>query len=160
MLISDWSSDVCSSDLVGTDLEDHRLHPGHVQLQVARLAVFTVLVGGVGCQRQQEQGAEDQGLFAHGSFLGGFVRRRRPAAGPPPGGAVAQSASSRLRRSWIAPKIINAPTTAPIQICGVARLASWPAGDRLAMISCMPCSPVPWRSEEHTSELQSLMRIS
>src|SRR3546814_14711097 len=104
----------------------------------------SVLVGGGGCQRQQEQGAEDQGLFAHGSFLGGFVRRRRPAAGPPPGGAVAQSASSRLRRSWIAPKIIHAPTTATIQLCGVARLASWPAGDRLAMLSCMPCSPVPW----------------
>src|SRR3546814_17617900 len=104
MRISDWSSDVCSSDL------------GHVQLQAARLAVFTVLVGGVGCQRQQEQGAEDQGLFAHGSFLGGFVRRRRPAAGPPPGGAVAQSASSRLRPRWLAPRLLNATTPPPIQI--------------------------------------------
>src|SRR3546814_10426120 len=36
----------------------------------------------------------------------------------------------------------------------------WGSGDREKTKYCADCSRRPWRSEEHTSELQSLMRIS
>src|SRR3546814_7045679 len=48
--------------------------------------------------------------------------------------------------------------TSTIDSSGTVR----PSGERTMKVamSAMPTSPPSWRSEEHTSELQSLMRIS
>src|SRR3546814_5317178 len=105
MRISDWSSDVCSSDLLGQHRPD---------LRVAE--------------------AEPRRLRAHTRHSAG------DAPGPP--------GSVRLR----APAAdVQGPAPDPVRrpALGAGQAGPAAAGDRKAH-----------RSEEHTSELQSLMRIS
>src|SRR3546814_10855891 len=105
MRISDWSSDVCSSDLAWTDdrIPDGQRRHGRAVGPGARR-----ICGEGGCRRRKTA----------------TVARRRGEPGPPADGrrveAVVRSPSLRLRRR-------------PLR---------------------------QTRSEEHTSELQSLMRIS
>src|SRR3546814_1882157 len=107
MRISDWSSDVCSSDLVR---------------RVARGAL----------PGPQGEGAE--------------ACARHPRGWPLPGGVrPAKAWQRRLRR----------PAVAPLQAGGAPpRLEPRPAAARRHPVRAAE------RSEEHTSELQSLMRIS
>src|SRR3546814_2942617 len=117
MRISDWSSDVCSSDLVHGLARDPHLaaRPGP--------AGPGPDVGGAG-----------RAAARH--------RRCRRAFGDFAGGAVRTCAARRCSR----PAVANAITT--------ARTGATGSAGRLRHLQC-PC-----RSEEHTSELQSLMRIS
>src|SRR3546814_4869426 len=113
MRISDWSSDVCSSDLLGAAATRRR-----------------PVVSGSGAQRRNLRP----------------VRRQAPPARLQ--GGMETDAGLRLRRA-------DDPQT-PVP----CRQTRWPA-DRLAVTDARQGpDPVPHRSEEHTSELQSLMRIS
>src|SRR3546814_4130405 len=105
MRISDWSSDVCSSDLLDVDFVEYRLGRGRIGASFGH--------DGKGESGGQDAGIQDEQLV---DFHG-----MSPLAGARTVGRY------RSRRS-------------------VAR-------DR---IGCW----TPRRSEEHTSELQSLMRIS
>src|SRR3546814_2939020 len=126
MRISDWSSDVCSSDL---EVDQRRLlaaqrrallRQGHLRhVRRLRRLVATDL-------QADDEGALQQQLRER--FLGRFVddlRRRRQhvlSAGQP--GRVLARGLARLHRAELRPELLRP------------------------------------RSEEHTSELQSLMRIS
>src|SRR3546814_3959568 len=98
MRISDWSSDVCSSDLL-------------CSLPAARSTDTVLSVAGTICE-------------ATARFQTSSYRRR----------------SSSLRKR---------ATCAGVRSAEVGRTASWAS-----------CAFLDLRSEEHTSELQSLMRIS
>src|SRR3546814_5930372 len=115
MRISDWSSDVCSSDLVGT----------------------------------QRTGGESAWCD---SALSRRARRATGSAGAlrtRPCGSLGTVCAAPARQPW---------TCGPL----------WPAGPRPASLGNRRTKPAPvdrrrrtdrgWRSEEHTSELQSLMR--
>src|SRR3546814_2358918 len=112
MRISDWSSDVCSSDLGPRRRRSRRRHGSG---QVARR------------------------LVAHGgeAHAGGGVRLRRVDR------RRHLSLGLRLRSHADSPFLPSASSADPSALTVVQ-------GER----------PVPKRSEEHTSELQSLMRIS
>src|SRR3546814_5321023 len=122
MRISDWSSDVCSSDLMTPaapiDLSRHlrreMIARGHLDLAV-RIAVPILMV------HFREKGARQAGVAIAVFHRGIEVER---AADAQCGGLIAQAVEA---------------------VEGVE-----PTGD----------SHIPSRSEEHTSELQSLMRIS
>src|SRR3546814_3594475 len=104
MRISDWSSDVCSSDLVGAKRLDDRRPDQPLDIG-ARRVVGTQLGPLLGVERALQKRAEDGGLDLRPAMLG------------------------RLNQH--------------LQLLRVER-------DRSTI----------FRSEEHTSELQSLMRIS
>src|SRR3546814_1803445 len=108
MRISDWSSDVCSSDLL---VAVHELRPAGVRVERAVFLLDLVLVGDA----------------FDGRLAGRRVDDQRLACGRA-GGVGGRS----LRRG-----------------CGWIRLRVGNRGGGVFM-----------RSEEHTSELQSLMRIS
>src|SRR3546814_9176565 len=112
--ISDWSSDVCSSDL-GID-------------RLVRLAA----------QRLQRRRHDVVGQA--GQHLLGFGHRRVPAGIPPTATAPADCSAA-----WAAPPCSR--SRAPADAGRRSRRRPAPA-------------PPAGRSEEHTSELQSLMRIS
>src|SRR3546814_10872819 len=113
MRISDWSSDVCSSDL-GVDLL--RIPQRRHQRAVAAANVQN--------PRPRRDGPGDQGKV-----------RAQGHARPP----------------------VRKPSTTRFSSGHSSRKASWPNGlDSSTKLACAP----PARSEEHTSELQSLMRIS
>src|SRR3546814_3364829 len=117
MRISDWSSDVCSSDLIipdrhGTGAIGDDLHP---------VVIAIVVVG-------------DQSL-RHGAHLGDARRARRA-----------------LRRHGNHQVHFLAADEIGILLAIDEVVAEWHADTDLDL--CF------WRSEEHTSELQSLMRIS
>src|SRR3546814_8322298 len=103
MRISDWSSDVCSSDLVDSDRQDRQHEPDDLR---GELREISRPVSGGGFSFGLASG--ENGRRCAGGV--GFVCHRDVSSFP----------FSRMS-------------------CAVARL---------------------WRSEEHTSELQSLMRIS
>src|SRR3546814_8516003 len=122
MRISDWSSDVCSSDLRIKDLRvDHltvaverRRREDHVELAV-RVAV-RVLDGLDLAERKH------LGLVHQSSFARARMRSRSDVMSP-----------------WLARSSARACSAEPADLTS---------------------SPAVRRSEEHTSELQSLMRIS
>src|SRR3546814_8400623 len=107
MRISDWSSDVCSSDLVRVDRGF-----GRVRLHCCELA--------------REVGEEDVGQGAHAAFLHVATAARYVTSQPMAASIMRSCASGR-----------RSP---------MARRFTLRYGSN--------------RSEEHTSELQSLMRIS
>src|SRR3546814_8198975 len=115
MRISDWSSDVCSSDLVRRTGQGHRPDAGDAD--------------------RATDGARAPGHGA--SVLLGAVRRRRQLA--PDGEGLNMRACRAFR----------------IRIPGAQRWSLL----ALAVLSAPLAAQVP-RSEEHTSELQSLMRSS
>src|SRR3546814_4882543 len=109
MRISDWSSDVCSSDLVGRPREARPFEPAHR----ARPPVPGPCRPGAGCLKSAGRPAEGPARLGE---VGGF---------PAIGGARDTNTASQQKEGFM---------TAPI--------------------------PAQKRSEEHTSELQSLMRNS
>src|SRR3546814_7532867 len=110
MRISDWSSDVCSSDLVPTHLADLVPNAGYKR-QMTKRALITGITG-------QDGSYLAELLLDKGYEVIGMVRR--------------SSTTNFERIAHLQDKIVLDPYTA--------------AGDL--------------RSEEHTSALQSLMRIS
>src|SRR3546814_4300636 len=131
MRISDWSSDVCSSDLApdGATVPDASARQPLLNAVSAFLALSKRK--GVGSRKPRtgnqnsfaciDRGADAAGAFHEERFFGHRSHHpRHPAA-----------AGGRIPPGWARPSL----------------LAEHPADD-------------PRRSEEHTSELQSLMRIS
>src|SRR3546814_2157401 len=133
MRISDWSSDVCSSDLVGHrgGKADQAAAP-HRQFEAAVGVLDGLGDGGLRRRRDQRRCYQADGQ--------GASERRRLEIGfavhliyPQP-----ELRSSCRRGSRARPD-----------------RSARPPGDPRWMVHIRPC-----RSEEHTSELQSLMRIS
>src|SRR3546814_6719295 len=117
MRISDWSSDVCSSDLAGP-----------IGCSAARSARTATIDGNAGAPLEADR--------LDGGDLGGERTGARPGE---------RSAAVLGRR-----------LTHPNQ-----RFASQTVSDERDTVAMSFARPVfPERSEEHTSELQSLMRIS
>src|SRR3546814_2135143 len=111
MRISDWSSDVCSSDLIGTDGD--------------------WIMDRVGIERRRTVLPLD------------YIKTTRNAD---PRQAIEASLYS------------NAQTGARAAQQAIAAAGISP--DEIGLVISGSCSPQSSRSEEHTSELQSLMRIS
>src|SRR3546814_1592849 len=114
MRISDWSSDVCSSDLIG---DERFLHPEH----------------GVGVEIGAF-GREDMGGQAFEAFLSDHEVNMRGTIGVP-----------FRRREHLAHRAVVRD--------GIVRRNDGPEAEAPFLVG-------PERSEENTSELQSLMRIS
>src|SRR3546814_10583378 len=136
MRISDWSSDVCSSDLLGHGGVE-RFLPTAVD-EDERAFLDEAL-----CRRAADAGraAGDHGGLSvqSGHVMGPFVGIAQ--ASDYAAAAVAARSGSFLNRSW--------------KISGAQLLSR-------TCTSAPPSASLPrlTRSEEHTSELQSLMRIS
>src|SRR3546814_2552993 len=130
MRISDWSSDVCSSDLTGVVIES--------SLDKGRGPVATVLV--------------QQGQLAKGDYLVCGVQYGRVRALFDENGKQVPSAGPSI----------------PVQVLGLSGVPD--AGDDFVVVEDERLAKEvaqqrdakrrETRSEEHTSELQSLMRIS
>src|SRR3546814_7024043 len=127
MRISDWSSDVCSSDLAGA-----RGRTGVAGVPVRAAAVAGVLP------------RADRAAGAGHACGGGPAPRRRPGHRAP----VVDHCPAAPLLAADAGNLAAAVTA----VVGAVRAAPAQAGDAHA--------GAPARSEEHTSELQSLMRIS
>src|SRR3546814_7557977 len=112
MRISDWSSDVCSSDLDFTDSGGNWRH--HTPDPQPRCRGFAQ------CGANRSNGGQHGTQEIPARLVGGHRRR------------IAQRPDYRARRLAVAARLCKA------EIAG----------------------PIPARSEEHTSELQSVMRIS
>src|SRR3546814_6938777 len=127
MRISDWSSDVCSSDLAGLRLAGGR--------------------------------RDGQGQEAAGAGIEGEAADAQAAA------AVARQAQAQVRvvqrELHLAVETLVGQRLAQggLDLLGGDLLARAPEGDPLVAGARLPRELVG-RSEEHTSELQSLMRIS
>src|SRR3546814_1692218 len=161
MRISDWSSDVCSSDLIdgkrgGADRDRHRQRDDHADPGARISNTAPLHAPAPGASTAAGRAFRGDGLGTSGNRIS-----RAPAStvtltaivapcswtatciastsisGLIAAAASAASTASRLRSSDVSPPI-------------VARAAS-------LAICCTLCA---MRSEEHTSELQSLMRIS
>src|SRR3546814_3831722 len=121
MRISDWSSDVCSSDLRFKLLP----HPCVVDVVERITAIHFLIDGRARDERaRRPRNAQFRGKFAHGKAADGPIR-------------TDQRGRAGIDRF-------------PIIILAAEMQSGFTAEAR----------PVISRSEEHTSELQSLMRIS
>src|SRR3546814_8650871 len=163
MRISDWSSDVCSSDLVGGVESVRHHHPfdqrvvGDAQPAVAddldrrhvppRDAIYFVLHrAGVGVDQQDRLAHAGCPILRGGQrIISSYCRAPRP----PPAWSTGCSPCS----SWVFPPWACAPR-------GSISSDPWPCRIPWRRRTPMPASAQSRRSEEHTSELQSLMRIS
>src|SRR3546814_6308969 len=127
MRISDWSSDVCSSDLLAAGYRGYSGNPG----------------------KPSEPGlTADARSLLDWAAAEGYGRERLVYYGESLGTAVAVKIASERPPSAL---VLEAP---PSSIADVAQAHYWYLPVRLLIRD-------PWdRSEEHTSELQSLMRIS
>src|SRR3546814_1138491 len=132
MRISDWSSDVCSSDLAG-DLRE----------RVAVIGRHAPAVGGLDRQDLVEW---DRGNLEQ--FLLGITNRRIRADR----GHHATDERGHPRPDGLGRTQAHVPKR---RIEALVRLVAGKDSDRLALRAIEQR-----RSEEHTSELQSLMRIS
>src|SRR3546814_3431767 len=131
MRISDWSSDVCSSDLRDADL---------VQRGDRRR---DVLVAADAVDAREQRGDRLRAI--------GLDRGHVQAAGPEVAEQFLHMVLRRLHR--------RVEQVALLLLCKVAQLAQ--GRDRAgALDDDVGRQPVLVRSEAHTSELQSLMRIS
>src|SRR3546814_4239395 len=137
MRISDWSSDVCSSDLAA-DVPD-----------LLEVEVFGAL-GGFHSERRVAARAAAAGDVV--ALLGVFGQREERLEHTV--GVVDQ----RLRDAVVA-DAGKAPFAVGRAEFVDERLAVLRAG-RVGESADVECRDSGWRSEEHTSELQSLMRIS
>src|SRR3546814_2438758 len=150
MRISDWSSDVCSSDLErfveGDDdvfrafaFEQFEQETGEAVHRVGRPAIGVVeLVGHRMPGPEHVQAGVDQ--------VQGRARGRGHARAQPGVQSVSRAAASGRSRSGTS--IIGVP------------MWTKPTTRSCSPIPSRACACGSWRSEEHTSELQSLMRIS
>src|SRR3546814_3080678 len=136
MRISDWSSDVCSSDLIGAACM--RIADGDgEELKESKLRA---LVGRRDQRRQRQRG---RGRGEGGELVHRAIFSHRAGAGR--GAAILRRSSSNTS---------SASRTRP------ASASSRPRFIDPSNIRRSSSSRKSWRSEEHTSELQSLMRIS
>src|SRR3546814_7110912 len=128
MRISDWSSDVCSSDLLAGQILHHilaALRPGVPQLQQL-----------------------SAGLHTHLSHGGSIAILECPLA-------LAQTVQHG--KAAILDRILGAGTSAGQQHAACSQCQN----DSVKPVHALLLHPTSnLRSEEHTSELQSLMRIS
>src|SRR3546814_7999125 len=123
MRISDWSSDVCSSDLRA---QPGRLHPGR---PVRRVGFAAVQLAGTRRRAQPD-------------------RRELQDRGP------------GVRQRWQHPDRVLRPAAQLVRVAAVQLLlSSMDAWESTAGFG-PPFFVLPTRSEEHTSELQTLMRHS
>src|SRR3546814_1406950 len=138
MRISDWSSDVCSSDLAADDLQSNRFVLGEHHFSLAvfadsqrrladNLSAARAALADAGLVAAREGPALEAAFWAQ--LPGNFAWRARPAA-----------ITSR-----------NFAALAPFHTYPAGRPKGNHWGPAIAMMK---------RSEEHTSEIQSLMRIS
>src|SRR3546814_7041454 len=125
MRISDWSSDVCSSDLLDVSVARATLDADHTGLDEVKERIVELLAVR---KLRQERGIDEVG-----------TARRKPGAilalvGPPGVGktSLGESVARALNRSFV----------------------------RVALGGVRDEAEIRGRSEEHTSELQSLMRTS
>src|SRR3546814_8436683 len=131
MRISDWSSDVCSSDLEGLAeraVAGHRARLDHGGALPVLAQAFVVGEGGVQADRQR-----------HGAGIG--PEAQVGAEDVAVGGAVVQAAHEVAGEAH--QTLLHAALVAVVHRLGIE-----------------DDDEVDIRSEEHTSELQSLMRIS
>src|SRR3546814_2645053 len=155
MRISDWSSDVCSSDLHPVDSEGAVIPPAFLDIGEQRdgdkppamVMRPDILVAAV--EDMEEEGQKRR--FGHGDageILAAVVAGECPGLPESPVAVFAHGVNSSV--CLVAGKLISRRIAS----------ASSGAGRRPSRI-VMRGSPA-WqrRSEEHTSELQSLMRIS
>src|SRR3546814_9397518 len=149
MRISDWSSDVCSSDLARRDLRDRG-----AQLDGAGGAPppgqRREAVGPVGLRAPHAAEAEP---LRRGDLLRRVGRRpgRRPVSDDQPeihGRTLPASARPQLEPVLVFP-LMGFPTDVGV----IDLMLGIPEGTKKSWYGFL-------RSEEHTSELQSLMRIS
>src|SRR3546814_7153033 len=126
MRISDWSSDVCSSDLPGPPREGFPRHPAARRLRA--------VVAGALCERDCPS-VVPAARTGRGDAPEGNGPLRR---GPPQG---RRGARLEKRHAWFSRKCRH------FSSCGKSSFY-------LSLLTRLS------RSEEHTSELQSLMRIS
>src|SRR3546814_7614312 len=124
MRISDWSSDVCSSDLV--DSASGRLWYYQAGKQQG---MMKVVVGTPETQTPMLAGT------LHYAILNPYW-----------------NVPVSLAQKSIAKKVLSGRS---LKAMGMEVLSDWSASPRV-----LPPSSVDWRSAEHTSELQSLMRTS
>src|SRR3546814_10001350 len=80
-------------------------------------------------------------------------QRRRSQLRGSTGLPLLRSSKYRAGRPW-------PPELPTVAIGSPARTQSPPSLSRASLLAYRLIQPSPWRSEEHTSELQSLMRIS
>src|SRR3546814_1485563 len=130
MRISDWSSDVCSSDL--KEINEKANNP---VISVVRFA-----------------GEPTARLYRTTSFSGIVLQdaglKRPDNQGPDP----ADAGNIMMK---ISPELINEADA------DVIFISTWQDAEGKSAEAAKPFLESPlWRSEEHTSELQSLMRIS
>src|SRR3546814_7021526 len=132
MRISDWSSDVCSSDL----LVDDARGPWWMMTSGDEMAIkaLEAVLGRKGWE-------DDAGKL----MVGVAQRQRRGHWDTTPANAWGAVTVRRFAEMYPASAITGVTN---IGLAGATASQSWP----------LPAEPV--RSEEHTSELQSLMRIS
>src|SRR3546814_1898798 len=135
MRISDWSSDVCSSDLLAPDQRER-----HADLRI--IAFAFQIIAGDGNPRGVEAEARERAGLGKGQYVGAAVA---PNAKHDAGFGAARLPVPIMR-------VDQRPVGRPFGLHDDRRAAVGPA------LRKQP--PAQRRSEEHTSELQSLMRIS
>src|SRR3546814_8197898 len=162
MRISDWSSDVCSSDLLlrlheSRWIDDHQPVAlagvglalqllEHLSLHEAAAAGDIVGLGRPGGELEGALGAVDRDHFAGA----GQRRLHGKAAGE---GVAVEHAD--IAREPCRPGAVVALVVEPAGL-----LAAFQIGEEACAVLFQRNRSVDVRSEEHTSELQSLMRLS
>src|SRR3546814_4785921 len=155
MRISDWSSDVCSSDLkeaVGKRFKAPEVTGAKVTRHNGNKKVFASRLEGAKVKSIDRKGRHLVANLDNGELLvlhlgeGGYLEKVAPRSTAPKGTAVVfaftQGGSVRL---------VDPSGTAQTFVVEAGSLA-----DEVAEIAAGGLAPVA-RSEEHTSELQSLM---
>src|SRR3546814_1999323 len=138
--MSDWSADVCSSDLVGAERPEFGAAEAEVG-EAEQRVVVGVQLGRQPCRRADgvEQFDDRRGVVT------GCADRSGVAVGAQ---AVALLGGQQDH-------------AAALRSEGSAWAASWRASNQsAALVAALAARKIARRSEEHTSELQSLMRIS
>src|SRR3546814_5150085 len=142
MRISDWSSDVCSSDLILALIHQH--------LRFV-LEALDLIVDLAQRSRRGEQVLPIVGRVEHADL------RRCRGARQHPGTDRADRAGSEQNGDDI---FLHGASPSGERAAGKAASSSTAQSRPAWVRKCAANSSSPCRSEEHTSELQSLMRIS
>src|SRR3546814_10416503 len=139
MRISDWSSDVCSSDLGARDRRSPR-RPHRPAQPRRRRAVRVDGAAAVGAPHGRDWFL-GRAIAPMGRSYGFFFGRCQPS-----------TVTWRARATVSSPAGASLPITEPAPMVAPLPIVTGATSDAL--------EPMKARSEEHTSELQSLMRIS
>src|SRR3546814_3354870 len=150
MRISDWSSDVCSSDLAGAYRPAARGRPGDGG---------DLFSGPCGRAAARDRAAPPRRLYGDDPSRGGIVGRRLRAvlAGLWPDGAAAAGQKPVAGPCPQAARLHS--EAAPARLCSNASRNCFAFNPPAKPVSD-PFAPTTRRSEEHTSELPALMRLS